>query len=133
MEGKTHKIHVKGGPPECPLCRNTMREVIQKNKQPLVFTRGWTPVSIFYVCVREGCMVSIRKNDPCIKQWDKINNPSTAPKCQFCQKPMRVFVRSDRFCIMQCRDKSHYPYQVARGNAESLPPLKGDKDANPEK
>jgi hypothetical protein len=46
---------------------------------------------------------------------------------------MRVFVRSDRFCIMQCRDKSHYPYQVARGNAESLPPLKGDKDANPEK
>jgi hypothetical protein len=39
---------------------------------------------------------------------------------------MKVFVRKDRFVIMQCRDKSHRPYQVARGNARGLPPLGQD-------
>jgi len=129
MEGRGHNIHVplRNGPPECPLCGNRMKEVIQKNKQPLVFTKGWTPVTVYYVCTREGCMVSIRKNDPCIRSWQTL----TAPKCQFCKKPMKVFVRSDRTVIMQCRDTSHYPYQIARGDAKYLPPLKQeDKDAN---
>lgn len=106
------RIIIRGGPPECPLCKNAMREVFH------------TSGHVFYVCTREKCMISVNKNDPCIDQWDKLNNPSTAPKCQFCQKPMRVFVRKDKLCIMQCRDKSHYPYQVLRGDARALPPLK---------
>ena len=121
MEGKSHKIHVRGGPPECPLCQKQMREVIQRNKQPLVWTKGWSPITVFYVCVREGCMVWVRKGDPCIANWHKVNDPATAPKCQLCGKPMRVFVRSDKTVIMQCKDSSHRPYQIARGDVSGKP------------
>ena len=95
-------IRIAVGPPECPLCGKKMREVIYRRHT-------------FYTCTREMCMISINKNDPCIEQWDKIQKP----KCQFCRKPMKVFVRKDKLCIMQCRDKSHAPYQVARGDARA--------------
>jgi hypothetical protein len=71
----------------------------------------------FYVCTLPFCMISINANDPCIKEWEKIHKPN----CQFCHKPMKVFVRKDRLVIMQCRDKSHAPYQVTRGNAAAFP------------
>lgn len=98
-------IIVKGAP-DCPLCDHKMREIFFNEH-------------IFYVCTREMCMISINKNDPCIKEWEKIKKPL----CQFCHKPMKVFVRKDKLCIMQCRDKSHHAYQVLRGDARALPPL----------
>ena len=97
-------IRIAGGPIDCPLCGNKMREVIMKKH-------------FFWTCTREFCMISINQKDPCIKTWDKIEKP----KCQFCQKPMKVFVRQDKLCIMQCRDTSHRMYQVARGDARALP------------
>jgi len=103
-------IRIAGGPPDCPLCGNKMREVI-------------TGRHTFYTCTREMCMISVNKNDPCIKKWSMLNSADQAPKCQFCNKPMKVFVRKDALVIMQCRDKSHRPYQVARGDARALPPL----------
>lgn len=106
-------IVVRGGPPDCPLCGNKMREVIYGKHT-------------FYVCTREFCMVSVNKNDPCIKNWPKVNDPAVAPKCQFCHKPMKVFVRKDRLVIMQCREKSHAPYQILRGDARAMPPLNPD-------
>lgn len=96
-------IQVKGAP-YCPLCDNRMREVFMGKHT-------------FYVCTREMCMISINKNDPCIQTWDKIKKP----ECQLCHKPMKVFVRKDSVVIMQCRDKSHYPYQVTRGDARAFP------------
>jgi hypothetical protein len=103
-------IRIAGGPPNCPLCGNVMREIIM-NKH------------FFYTCTREMCMVSINKKDPCIQKWGVINSADQAPKCQFCHKPMKVFVRQDKLVIMQCRDKSHAPYQIARGDARALPPI----------
>jgi len=99
-------IIVKNGPPACPLCGNTMREIVTRK-------------ATFYVCVQEMCMISVNKNDPCIKTWETIEKPI----CQFCGKPMKIFVRKDKFCIMQCRDSSHAPYQIARGDARGMPPL----------
>ena len=99
-------IRIAGGPPDCPLCLNPMREVFMG-------------MHTFYVCTRENCMISINKHDPCIKKWWTIKKPD----CQFCHKPMRVFIRQDKLVIMQCRDKSHRMYQVARGDARALPPL----------
>ena len=121
MEGRGHNIIVprRKGPPECPLCKKIMREVTVKNPQPVIITSGWTPITIYYVCLGLDCMISIRKNDPCIKTWDTIQKP----KCQLCGKDMRVFVRSDRTLIMICKDPSHYPYRVARGDAKYLPPI----------
>jgi len=107
---KSPLIVVRGGPPECPLCGNKMREI---------FYHG----HVFYTCTREHCMISVNKNDPLIKIWPVINDPKNAPKCQFCHKPVKIFVRKDGVKITQCRDKSHYPYQVARGDARALPPL----------
>ena len=106
-------IIVKGNP-DCPLCDNKMREVIMGKH-------------FFYVCTREMCMLSINKNDPCIATWPKLNDPSTAPKCQLCHKPMKVFVRKDGLCIMQCRNKAHYPYQITRGDARAFPSIDKDK------
>lgn len=107
---KSPIIRIAGGPPYCPLCGNRMREIIMGKHT-------------IYTCTREMCMVSINKNDPSIKVWGRLNSADEAPKCQFCHKPMKVFVRKDRLVIMQCRNKSHAPYQVARGDARALPKL----------
>lgn len=116
MEGRGHNIIVphRKGPPECPLCGKLMREI-------------WYGKHKFYTCTEPLCMISINANDPCIAQWHKINDPATAPKCQLCGQPMKVFVRKDRLVIMQCREKSHRMYQIARGDARALPPLSQEK------
>jgi len=102
-------IKVVGGPPDCPLCGNKMREVLMGKHT-------------IYVCTRELCMISINKNDPCIQRWDMIEKPL----CTLCKSPMKVFVRKDKLVIMQCCDKRHRPYQVTRGDARALPPLSND-------
>lgn len=97
-------IKIGSGVPNCPLCGNKMREV-------------YTARSSYLICTRENCMISINKNDPCIRNWEKLNL-----LCQFCKKPMKVFVRKDGFMKAQCWDKSHYPYQIMRGKPGALPP-----------
>lgn len=92
--------------PNCPLCDHPMREVIMHRH-------------FFWVCTREFCMISINQNDPCIKRWAAIQKP----ECHLCHKPMKVFVRKDSLVIMQCRDNTHRPYQITRGDARALPPL----------
>ena len=107
------RIIMAGGPPYCPLCDKRMREthfVDPRTKR----------VSTFYICTRADCMVSINKKDPSIKKWRTID----APECQFCHNPMRMFFRQDKFIKLQCWDKSHRPYQIMRGNAEAMPPIK---------
>ena len=89
--------------PECPLCDKRMREIYHGPHR-------------FFVCLETECMISINANDPCINRWSLIEKP----KCQLCGNPMRVFVRKDKVVIMQCRDKSHRMYQVARGDARAF-------------
>ena len=103
-------IRIKNGPPDCPLCDKKMREV-------------WHGKHRFFVCTEAMCMISVNANDPCIDQWEKLNSKDHAPKCQLCGEPMKVFVRKDKLVIMQCRNKAHRTYQVARGDARALPPL----------
>ena len=103
-------IRIKNGPPDCPLCGKKMREV-------------WYGKHRFFVCTEAFCMISVNANDPCIDQWEKLNSAAHAPKCQLCGEPMKVFIRKDRLVIMQCRNKVHRMYQVARGDARALPPL----------
>lgn len=94
--------------PECPLCGNRMQEVFH----------GTT---FFYCCYRPMCMISIRKDDPCCGKWNE--KPENAPECPLCKERMKIFFRADRSFIAQCRNKNHHPVQVARMNAEELPPL----------
>jgi hypothetical protein len=105
-EDKMTRIIVAGSP-YCPLCGNRMREII-------------TPKGTNYVCLEEWCMISIHKGDPLINKWADMEKPL----CQFCHKPMKLFVRMDRFIKLQCRDKSHRFYQIMKGDASDLPPLK---------
>lgn len=104
-------IRVRNGPPDCPLCGKKMRKI-------------WYGKHQMFVCTEAMCMISVNANDPCIAKWPELNDPKNAPKCQLCKNPMKVFVRKDRLVIMQCRNKAHRPYQVARGNAEGMPSLK---------
>ena len=97
-------IIMTGGPPRCPLCDNRMKEIITEKK------------GYFYICIRPDCMISINKNDPSINKWKEV----TPSDCQLCHKPMKLFFRKDGFLKMQCRDKSHYPYQIMRGDAKMM-------------
>lgn len=112
-------IRVGGGPPDCPLCLKKMREVYYGAKSG----PHKKDAHKFYICTEELCMISVNANDPCITKWSMLNSADQAPKCQLCKKPMRVFVRKDKLVIMQCRDKSHHMYQIARGDARALPPI----------
>lgn len=104
------KIIVPSTTPECPLCKKQMRLI-------------YYGIHKLYICTRDTCMISVNANDPCIAKWPELNDPANAPKCQLCKNPMRVFARKDKLVIMQCHDKSHVLYQVARGDARALPPL----------
>ncbi len=107
-------IRVHGGPPECPLCGKRMKEYIFNG-------------AIYFICVEPMCMISIRKDDLCCGKWlDKW--PEAAPKCPLCQDPMRWFFRVDGYVKLQCQgkgSKAHRFFQIIKGNAEHLPPLKG--------
>jgi hypothetical protein len=102
-------IRINKEPPVCPLCEKRMTEV-------------FTPKGVFYVCVREFCMISIRKDDPCAGKWLE-KWPENAPKCPLCQRPMRWFYRVDGFMKCQCRNTDHRLIQIARGHADELSPL----------
>jgi hypothetical protein len=102
-------IRVRGNkPPECPLCRKPMREVI-------VARRG-----TYFVCTREFCMISINKNDPCCGKWLE-KWPENAPRCTLCGNPMVWFFRSSGYLKVQCRNPAHCFVQVDRGKVEELP------------
>lgn len=94
------------GPPFCPLCGKRMREI-------------WTRDQCYFVCTQIDCMVSIAKNDPCIKHWRTVS----PIKCQLCAKPMKMFFRSDGFCKMVCRDRSHNPNSIMRGDPKYMGPV----------
>lgn len=107
------RIIMSGGPPYCPLCDKRMREIMFKD--PVTKTKAF-----IYTCTRVNCMVSINREDPSIAKWHTVE----LPKCQLCQKPMKTFFRRDGFIRMQCWDKSHHPYQIMRGDARAMPPVK---------
>ena len=113
MDDTRDNIHVKGGPPECPLCRKQMSAVNTK-------------VGVFYICVREFCNISIHKDDPVCGKWRDKEDRICMP-CPLCKKPMRTFFRSDGLIIMQCRDKSHNLYQIAKGDPRYLDPNMGGR------
>lgn len=109
-------IRLTTDPPCCPLCEKTMREF-------------YTKKGLFYACTEPLCMVSIAAKDPCCGKWmDKW--PDNAPKCPLCKKPMRWFFRAlDKLVITQCRgggDSGHRFFQIAKGDARMLPPLRKD-------
>jgi hypothetical protein len=73
--------------PSCPLCDKRM-SVIK------------TPLGTFYYCVRQGCMVSCRADDPLIEQW---NDPQSQIHCHLCGKPMKTFIRQDEYAKAICK------------------------------
>jgi hypothetical protein len=97
-----HKI-IMVGAPYCPLCDKRMREI---------FTRK----GMVYSCTEIDCMVSIRAKDPAITRWRTVD----AMRCQFCSKPMRMFFRSDGFLKAWCKDESHHPYCIMRGDPKYM-------------
>lgn len=97
-----HKI-IMVGAPYCPLCDKKMREI---------FTRK----GMVYVCGEIDCMISIYAKDPCIEKWRTVE----AMKCQFCAKPMKMFFRSDGFLKAVCKDPSHNPYAIMRGDPKYM-------------
>lgn len=94
------------GPPYCPLCGKRMREIWRRDK-------------CYFICSERDCMISIAKKDPCIRKWDEV----TPMKCQFCGKPMKMFFRSDGFMKTICRDRSHHPYSIMRGDPKYMGPV----------
>lgn len=97
-----HKI-IMVGAPYCPLCDKRMREV---------FTRK----GIVYICSETDCMVSIHAKDPSIAKWREVPHM----KCQFCKKDMPHFFRKDGFLKAWCKDKSHAPYSIMRGDPKYM-------------
>ena len=97
-----HKI-IMVGAPYCPLCDKRMREIFIRK-------------GMVYVCGEIDCMISIHAKDPCIQKWRTVS----PMLCQFCQKPMKMFFRKDGFMKAWCKDPSHNPYAIMRGDPKYM-------------
>jgi hypothetical protein len=109
MQNKTPGIIIVGAP-ECPLCFNRMKEVINKQGR-------------FYVCLKDTCMVSISAADPACGHWR--DKDTKGPPCVRCGTPMRMFFRTvDNFMVCQCpkcTEEGHL-VEVRRGKVKDMNP-----------
>lgn len=71
--------------PFCPLCDKKMQAVK-------------TELGVFYLCIRRGCFVSCKADDPLIPHWETEKLP-----CPHCDKPMKTFLRQDGYVKATCK------------------------------